>query len=130
MESSHENGSIFGNFRDTFDTIGVSEAAAGRVFLYFMCGDAEDIPPEKFEIVEVDVYGVSAEASDGVSWSHVLKTLPIGFMIDGASYGPPCGATSGANLPRGRKKFSDRIYKALSSRIYTQRDGKFLGSRT
>lgn len=47
---------------DTFDTIGVSEAAAVRVLSHFMRGDANDVLSEQFELIQVEFYGGSPES--------------------------------------------------------------------
>lgn len=49
--------SFITNFRDTFDTVGVSEAAAVCVLAYFMVGDAKDAISEQLALVEVEFDG-------------------------------------------------------------------------
>lgn len=70
------------DLRDTFDTIGVSEAAAVIVLAQFLGGDARDMLSEKFALVDVELNGESPETSDQGSWLHVVNALLRRFVTD------------------------------------------------
>lgn len=60
--------SFLTTLRDTFDTIGVSQALEIRVLQYFLGGDARDVLSEQFSLDEVDFDGDYPETSEQGSW--------------------------------------------------------------
>lgn len=76
------NSLISTTFRDTFDTVRVSEAVAVRLLAYFKGDDDKYVLPEQFSPVEVYFYGVSPDTSDQGSWLHVVQALLSIFLTD------------------------------------------------
>lgn len=66
--------------RETFDTIGVSEAAAVRFLAYFLGTDTMHVLSKKVFMTEVDFDGGYLEASDQGSQSHVVHEFLRRFI--------------------------------------------------
>lgn len=74
--------SFLATLRDTFDTLGTSEAAAVRVSAYFLGGEAKDVHAEQFALVEYEFDGDSPNSSDHGTWPHVVNALIRRFLTD------------------------------------------------
>lgn len=69
--------------RDTFDTLGTSEAASVRISAYFLTGEAKDVHVEQFGLVEYDFEsGTAMKSSDHGSCTHVVHALLRRFPSD------------------------------------------------